>query len=231
MLLLERLCPRAKDPAIRYAWGAMKHLSFLAKGVAVTLAFATLGAGCSNRPPRTTPPEDPSAIFGRLPDEPVPEAPRPEGVFCGNEYYPLKPGYQIRYRTTFPAAGGVTGQGAYSFCVTNVEDDVAKIETVVESSDGGAPIRSTQSFGCDHDALKALAYVDVGSRVMGGANANKFTIETTLANGVFLPRQIRVGDSWESHFEAKLPPMNVTDNRPLRTQAAVTVGRLTRQIG
>ncbi len=188
------------------------------------MALATIGAGCSNRPPVTTPPEDPTAIFGRLPDEPVPPAPRPEGVFCGNEYYPLKPGYGIRYRTTFPAADGVTGQGAYSFRVTNVENDVAKIETVVESSDGSQPpIRSTQSFGCENDALKALAYVDVGSRVTGAASANKFKIETTEANGVFLPRRVRLGDSWVSHFKATLTPQNVTKNSPIRQPMSVTV--------
>ena len=156
---------------------------------------------------------------------------------CDNLFYPLRQGYEIRYRSTFPAIAGVSS-GGYSLKVTDAERNAVTLRASFDpSSPGDAPITSDQRIECEGGILRAKSYLDLGSRISGGAAANQFKATTRNSSGEFLPADLRVGSEWRSTFDVRMEAvspgadsplsgpidLNVTINRRAVAEETVTV--------
>lgn len=174
-------------------------------------ALVLMGAGCrgGGRPPMPTPAADPTAIFGD-PSAPAPrradpaDSSSPTGVACNHEYYPLRLGYHIQYKTSFPPIGGKT-TGYYALRVAEVKPDSVYIKATYAAD--GEPITSDIIYKCSGGSLQAAGYIDVSSLARGPAYENQYKVRTDAATGQFLPPRISRGDSWSAGFTAKITPL------------------------
>lgn len=131
-----------------------------------------MGAGCRSR--ARTPEPTPEFPFGsETPVEPTPEV---EVSACGNEYYPLRAGYAIAYRTQ----GGTGGSNASRVNVLQATASKAVVKNSI-SRPGVAPIEITLEYKCENGSLVAKGFADAISMTEAeGAVARGADIETFL---------------------------------------------------
>lgn len=123
---------------------------------------------------------------------------------CDHPYYPLRPGYEVHYRSTFPAIAGVSS-GGYSLKVTNGTTNSVTLAAVFDSSvPGEPPITSEQVIDCTNSGLRARSYLDLGSRVTGSGVSSRFNAITRNSTGEMLPEDVRVGSEWRSGFDVTM---------------------------
>lgn len=202
-------------------------ISFLSR-TTLGMALGTLvlvGAGCGSRTARTVTPAAPEAAT-TLPSVPsAPIAVRPASA-CDHPYYPLRQGYQVQYRVASPSFAPATK--AYSMQVTSADATSVNLRSTFDSeTPGQPPITADQAIDCTDGGLRARSYVDLGSRMMGGAAANQFNIETRNATGDLLPRSVAVGAEWQGAFNIHMDPVAAgLDNPAIRgIDLAVTIRR------
>ncbi len=167
-----------------------------------------LGAGCrgGGDPPAPPTPPDPTAIFGSsdatstLPSDPV-------GMSCNHEYYPLRLGYFIQYRTTYPPTSKTPGEGYYALRVMRVTGDSVYLKSGYDRP-SGARISSDVEYRCIHGGLYAAGYGNTDFLNPGGTDQNRMEVRTERAEGEFLPRHISAGSRWTSHFKIKITPVD-----------------------
>lgn len=180
-------------------------------GVVGCVGLVLLGAGCrgGGRRPEPAPAADPTALFGD-PSAPIARAPdaadsdSPTGVSCNHEYYPLRLGYHIQYKVTFPPIGG-RDTAYYAMRVMSVNSEQVQLQVDYDLS--GDRINTDLVYKCIDGSLQAAGYVNTGSLVTGGADMNRFRVRTDGATGQFLPPRIARGDTWTSSFNAKVTPL------------------------
>lgn len=180
----------------------MKKSSFAFFATAVFSVLALTGAACrggGEGPTPATP--DPTAADTR----PIP----PEGMSCNHEYYPLRPGYHIQYRNTYPPSRGTSGIAYYAQNVRRVTPESVYLTTAFESSGGGPPIESNVEYRCIGGALLAAGYVNTGSLVPGGAAFNNYEVHTNSASGSIFPPRVNVGTTWDATFNVTIAPRDV----------------------
>lgn len=192
----------------------MKTRSFVRScGLFVLGGFVLLGAGCG----RGTTSADPSAVTppsagapsGSVAQEGVatggqPSAPSVARGACDHPYYPLRLGYEIRYRTEFPSMQEVSS-GGYTLRVTEATAATAKLRATFSSAQSGElPLTSEQVFNCASGGVTATSYLDLGSSVPGGAAQNQFRATTRAATGEMLPAEMRIGSSWRNGFDIRM---------------------------
>lgn len=185
----------------------MKKTSFTFFATAAFSVLALTGAACRGGGERPTPAvPDPTAIFSdpTAPSDDTP--PPPEGMSCNHEYFPLRAGYHIQYRNTYPATAGTSGVGYYAQNVRRVTPTSVYLTTAFETTGGGPPIESNVEYRCIGGGLFAAGYIDTGTLARGGEAFNNYEVRTNRAEGEFLPREIRVGSSWSGKFNVTLAP-------------------------
>lgn len=191
----------------------MRSYSRLVSSAFLLTAVVFAGAGCrggGDRPvPR--PATDPTAIFGSPDGAPITEPVPPEGMSCSHEYYPLRTGYHIQYKTTYPPAMGTSGSGRYALRVMRVTSGSVYIKTAFERSGGGAPIQADMEYRCIGGGLYAAGYMNMGG-VSPGGPAGNYEVRTTRAEGELLPAHISVGSVWESSFSITITPPDGSDS-------------------
>lgn len=209
-------------------------LSSLSRKTLTGIAFGALvltGAGCRSNAPRTADPVVPAGTAEvtsaptTSPSGTTPTAVRVLGV-CEHPYYPLRQGYQAEYRVNSPSFGTATKN--YSMRVTSADATSVNLRsTFASEAPGQPPITADQVINCTNGGLQARSYVDLGSRLMGGAAANQFNIETRNATGELLPRDVAVGSRWEGGFNIHMDPVAAgIDNPAMRgIDLAVTIRR------
>lgn len=170
-----------------------------------------LGAGCrgGGRPPA---PDD-----SRVPD--AADSDSPTGVGCNHEYYPLRLGYHIQYKVTFPPIGGKT-TSYYALQVAQVKSDSVYIKASYMTD--AEPINSDIVYKCIDGSLQVSGYFDTASKILGGEERNKFRVRTDSASGQFLPPRISRGDTWSASFNAKVVP--VADPTTATSEEEVVIG-------
>jgi hypothetical protein len=157
--------------------GSMKRSLLIAPVAALVL----LGAGCGGSSAPTTTGTGAAApaaqtgsnLLGRT-------------SACAHPYYPLRDGYSITYANRFQ--GGTSG---YTMSVSDVTANQAKLTVEYQ---GGT--RSEQTYVCNNGAIQASGYVDFAAG-MTGASASA---QTRSVEGELLPRDLRVGSSWNTRF-------------------------------
>jgi hypothetical protein len=176
-------------------------------GTAALGILALAGAGCRGGGSAPTPVSpDPTAIFGD-PEAPTsPERAEPLGMTCNHEYFPLRQGYHIQYRNTYPAAGGTSGVGLYAQNVRRVTPTSVYLTSAFATTGGGPPIESNVEYRCVDGGLRAVGYVDTGTLAPGGAAFNNYRVTTNRAEGEFFPRRIAPGSSWNAKFNITMKP-------------------------
>lgn len=167
-------------------------------------ALVLLGAGCGRADHSATgtgaPAADhsPSAMVARDGGTTAPRS------ACDHPYYPLRTGYEIHYRSTFPAIGRVSS-GSYSLKVTNSTSDSVTLAAIFDSSTPGQPpITSEQIIDCSNGGLRARSYLDLGSRVTGAGASNRFNVITRNSSGEMLPQDLHVGSEWHGAFDVTM---------------------------
>lgn len=198
---------------LRASW-----FSFLSLVVVLVL----MGAGCRSSSRSTSEP-DPAPgdeIFGRLrPDEGGSSGEeRARRASCDNIFYPLRNGYSVTYRTTFPPIDGVS-QGGYTVSISNVEDQRAVVHAVFDSqTTGQPPITSDQTIVCNNTGgIVGVGFVDMGNRIAGGSRtANLFHGVSDQISGELLPSNVRPGVSWFTKYNVHITPLAVVENSPIR---------------
>lgn len=174
------------------------------------LTFVVLmGAGCrgSDRHEESVP----DFPFG---GEPAAVAPADEAgsggamSACANEYYPLRTGYTIEYRTQ----GGRSGRSnASKLTVTMATSRDVTVQSSFTREDG-LPIQSALQYKCENGSLVASGFVDAASLTdADGAALQGATIETLTSEGEFLPRQISTGQTWGAKYTIKMTPSDRPD--------------------
>lgn len=143
-------------------------------------AIVLLGAGCRNSTTSTTTGAD-SPVVERSASNP--SAPTSA---CAHPYYPLRDGYSISYANRYQG-----GTSAYTMSVSDVTANQAKLTVEYQ---GGT--RSEQIYRCNNGAVQAAGYVDFAAG-MTGASASA---QTRSVEGELLPRDLRVGSSWNTRF-------------------------------
>ena len=146
---------------------------------------------------------------------------------CDHPYYPLRLGYEIHYHMAMPAVTTVSPptDSSYSMKVTAVDGASATVLTSMAA--GGAPdqppITSTQHISCSGGSLHAESYVDLGSRIAGGAAANQYHVTTLSATGDLLPPDVHVGATWSGSFHVRMDPTGPAGASPLTHPIELTV--------
>ncbi len=210
----------------------IRSTSLLALG---SLALVGLGCGRTTRAPEpaassVTPTEASGDVrgetdgrdAGRAPVLPGSAAPVARGA-CDHPYYPLRAGYEIRYRSSFPAVAGVSS-GGYGLRVTAADGNTATLTASFDSSvPDQPPITSEQIIECRGGGLHARSYIDFGSRVSGGSAANQFKVTTLDSSGEMLPADMRVGSEWRGAFNIRMAAVRPGPDSPLPRPIDVTV--------
>ncbi len=177
-------------------------------GVVGCGSLVLLGAGCrgGGSPPTPDSPEPPPFFGGvAVPREPNPaDSTSPTGVSCNHEYYPLRLGYHIQYKVTFPPVNG-KDTSYYALRVAEVTDDSVYVKASYKTD--AEPVDSDIVYKCIDGSLQAAGYFDTGSKIPGGPIRNQFRIRTDSASGQFLPPHIARGDTWEAKFMVKVTPV------------------------
>lgn len=133
-------------------------------------ALVFLGAGCGNSSGVT--PSD--VISGDV-------------ARCGNAYFPLRQGYAVTYRNTFP--GGAPNE--YTLSVERVEGNEIELKTAFQSGTTG-----TQTLECEDGVVRAKSFI-----ALGGPSSLTGQAKTTAVRGELMPRDLRVGSAWETEFD------------------------------
>ena len=202
-----------------YTRSLMRSFSAFAVG-----GLVLLGAGCSREPA----PAAPAAGTGAEAVVPSAEGTRGGAAMvargaCDHPYYPLRPGYEVRYRSEFTAIGGVSS-GGYVLKVTEATATTAKLVATFDSSTPDQPpIVSEQLIECANGGLMARSYIDMGSRVAGGSAANQFRVVTRNSSGDMLPADVRVGSEWRNGFDIRMEATTPGPDSPLREPIDLTV--------
>lgn len=208
----------------------MRSFSVLVLG-----GFVLLGAGCGRE---TTPAAPLTSIDSDAAGTPTSaEAALARGGAalvargaCDHPYYPLRPGYEVRYRSEFPSIGGVSS-GGYVLKVTEATATTAKLVVTFDSSTPDqSPIVSDQLIECANGGLMAKSYIDLGSRISGGAAANQFRLVTRNSSGEMLPAEIRVGSEWRNGFDIRMEAATPGPGSPLVRPIDLTVSITRRAI-
>jgi len=152
------------------------------KLLVLSLSVALLGAGCSTSPSRPSAEgPGPSIAVG----EPNPSA--PSSAACANVYFPSKQDQSITYQSNTPDSGAFTQR------ITKVDDETIHMEiTFSEHPD----ITLQASYRCSGESIVAEGYLDL-SAALSGTDAS---FETLSQEGVFLPKDLRVGSEWDTTY-------------------------------
>lgn len=186
--------------------------------VACLALVVLMGAGCrgSSRSEEPTP----AFPFGEeAPTEPSREEAPSAMSACGNEYYPLHVGYNVEYRTQ----GGSISRPYNSRLTVNLatERDVTVLNSIDRQE--GPPLELTIQYKCEAGALKAVGYVDATSVTAAeGTVGRGASIETTSAEGEFMPARISNGQTWSAKYSIKLTPLDRPDVLQERAAAVTT---------
>ncbi len=177
-----------------------------------------MGAGCRGRTPEPVP----DYPFGsETPIEPPPET---ETSACGNEYYPLRAGYTIEYRTQ----GGSGPSNTSRINVLQATRDKVTVKNSI-SRPGVAPLEITLEYKCEDGSLVAKGYADAISMTEAeGAVARGADIETLSSEGQFMPARISAGQEWGAKYTIKLTPLgrpDVLDERAGVVKMEVSIQR------
>jgi hypothetical protein len=171
--------------------------------------IVSMGAGCRNRTPEPTP-EYP---FGS--ETPVEPAPETEISACGNEYYPLRAGYTIAYRTQ----GGTGGSNTSRVNVLQVTANKAVVKNTI-SRPGAAPLEINLEYKCENGSLVAKGFADAISMTDAeGPVERGAEIETLSSEGQFMPARISAGQEWNAKYTIKLTPRGRPDALDARAGA------------
>lgn len=162
-----------------------------------------LGAGCARSSPSD------SAGTGTSPSNDRVQEISLRGP-CEHEYYPLKPGYKVDYRSSYTAS-----DGGYTISVT--DDGPASVLLRLIFRNG---TRSEQKIVCENGGLKALGYVDLANASRDG----RATVETISADGYLLPQNIQIGSDWTVVFKTRMKiPVPQANNGPMVLDANVSI--------
>lgn len=212
----------------------MKLRSSLFSFLSLLVVFVLMGSGCRfSRSSHSSDPAAPAAgddIFGRLrPDEggTADSGGRRDAAraSCDNIFYPIRDGYTVTYRTTFPPVGGVS-EGGYTVSITNVERNRAVLHAIFPSTSAGQPpITSDQTFICNPGGgITGAGFVDMGNRVPGGSrSANLYHTVVDQASGELLPANVAPGVSWFTKYDVIITPLTVSENSPIREPITMPV--------
>lgn len=165
----------------------MKSRSFFVSSLTIAGLCVLMGGGCRNGAPSPSMRVDPQVSLRAS-----------DAATCSHEYLPLRLGYRIHYRTTYPATMATSGEGVYSMEVVRVTEQTASLKTTTESSQG-APISSEVEYRCIDGGLFASGYANIGGLSPGGS-AETIEAHTTQAEGAFLPAQMTIGSKWQGNF-------------------------------
>jgi len=152
----------------------------------LVLPFCILfGAGCQRAAPTVS----------------APVAPPPPAVAsasaCDHPYYPLKPGYEVEYRSNYNG-----NAGGYTVSVdTGTAADNVKLKLRFNQG-----TTSDQIISCDGGNLKAMGYVDIASAV----ESRQVDVETKNVEGYLLPGDMHVGSDWTAAFDVVMK-MNIPE--------------------
>ncbi len=122
---------------------------------------------------------------------------------CSHPYYPLRQGYSVTFKDTFPSFRGSPGEDHYTVRVTESSADGAKVVTHFDTSG----IEVSQQLRCHNGAVAATSYVDMSSARSG---SQSFQAETRSVDGDYLPADLRVGSEWDTRFAIVLHPQGAT---------------------
>ncbi len=168
-----------------------------------------MGAGCRGSDRRA---EEPTPDFPFGMEEPVTtggDSDSDEGMSaCANEYYPLRAGYTIDYRTQ----GGGTGEGNTSrLSVLEATSTDVKVKNTI-SRPSVAPLEYELEYTCENGSLVAKGYVAALSMTAAeGPVERGADVKTLSSEGQFMPTRISVGQEWEAKYSIEIRPLGRPD--------------------
>jgi len=115
---------------------------------------------------------------------------------CDHPYYPLKPGYEVAYQSSYN-----NNQGGYTIRVSPAEGNAVKLKLNFNQG-----TTSEQTISCADGNLKAMGYVDLASAM----ESRKATVETKNVEGYLLPKDMKVGSDWNAAFDVVMK-MNIPE--------------------
>ncbi len=187
-----------------------------------TIGLALLGAGCaSNTTPSPSGASD-SSITPPVVTRPT-ETGSPATSACAHPYYPLKQGYDVKYRISSRDFQGAPQVTHYSQRVTGATANSVTLTSLFEGTVGERTLSADQTLQCEGGHLRATAYVDFSSQLMGGT-APTFRTETRNVTGDLLPADLHVGSEWNGSFAVTMTPANAAaENAPLGRGIDLTI--------
>lgn len=175
--------------------------------VSLLLCVALLGVGCSSTETATPAGSGaPASATGSV---------ATDARGCAHPYFPLRAGYSAKY-STIGNAGATAADDAYTLEVTDVGDHQATLAMTFENSQ----LRSTQVVRCAAGDITESSYASV---FPDPASGNGFSAETLSAEGVLLPANVRVGDTWTQKFTIVMHPQGELAQAFRDVRATVTI--------
>ncbi len=115
---------------------------------------------------------------------------------CYHPYYPLRLGYAQTFKDSFRSlVNGEPQTTRYSWRVVELGPANAKLDIQFENNS----LRTQQSISCADGALQARSYVS-----LSGDQA--LQAETLSATGDYLPKDLRVGSTWDQTYQIVVRP-------------------------
>ncbi|MBP6945443.1 hypothetical protein KBD61_01910 [Patescibacteria group bacterium] len=185
-----------------------------------------MGAGCRGSDRRSEEPT-PAYPFGDetpVTPEVVSERTREDLSACANEYYPLRAGYSIEYRTE-----GADGRNTSQLNVTQVRGNKITLQSRISRQDA-PPLETALEYECINGSLVAQGYVDAVSVTSAdGTVARGATIETLSSEGQFMPARVSDGQTWGAKYNIRITPTDrpdVLQERAAAVKAEVAINRI-----
>ncbi len=169
------------------------------------LCLVLVGAGCTSSRPATS---DSSS-------RPTPVA-RGSSA-CEHPYYPLRPGYQVRFQNTYSGPDRLPHTSHYTWSVTGSSVDSVDLALRFEED----AVSSTQHLRCTARGIEATAYVDLSAARGRGT----FRAQTKNATGIYLPHDLHVGSEWSQSFDIVMRPVSGGDSVMGAIEGTVSVRR------
>ncbi|MBP7134428.1 hypothetical protein KBA73_04400 [Patescibacteria group bacterium] len=206
--------------------------SLALSSLALAAGLVLLGAGCASSAPSAAPTSaDGSSSVPALVATRPGETGAPAMSACAHPYYPLKQGYNVRYRISSRDFQGAPQVTHYNQRVTSADANSVTLTTQFEDTTGATTFSADQALRCDGGHLRATAYVDFSSQLMGGA-APAFRTETRNVTGDLLPADLQVGSDWTGSFAVTMTPANAAaENAPLGRGIDLTIRTHRRVVG
>ncbi len=182
-----------------------------------------MGAGCRG----SSRSEEPTPDFPFGMEEPVTtggDSDSDEGLSaCANEYYPLRVGYLIQYRTQGPS-----GETTSQLEVTQVRGSDITVQSSFTRRESPA-VNLALQYKCENGALVARGYADATSVTSADGSVTRgAAIETLASEGEFMPARVSVGQTWGAKYTIKLTPTDrpdVLQERASAVKADVSITR------